>query len=204
MFRVGHRLLSSANMSIRHMTTSESKIYNMIERARFDMLKHIKNRNKNLMTGIVTTTLIGIGTGYYYYDDIKNYLTSESTDVAKNAIKDPEFQQHAVELSGDTVSQLCQDPIIQQKLTELLVIAINTDEVKEAAINMVHEVLKNPDIKKETSIMLGDVLSTQYVKDNTQETLSKIVEDDDFKDKVGTSLYDVISDAVTPSIFKSK
>lgn len=203
MFRIGRRLLS--NMTpIRHITTNESKIYTLIEKTRIDMLKHMKNRNKIVIVGVTTVTLIGIGSGYIYYDNIKRYLTSESTDVAKNTIKDPEFQQHAVDLSSDTVAQLCQDPIIQKKLTELLVIAINTDEVKNAAINMVHEVLRNPDIKKETSQMLGDVLSTQYVKDNTQNTLSDIIDDDQFKEKVSTSLYDVITKAMTPSIFKSE
>lgn len=166
------------------------------------LLKQIDNRYKKLLIGCGVVVVSGAGCSYLYYDELKNYLTSESTDVATNTMKDPSFQEQTIKLSSDTVAQLCQDPMIQEKLTELLVIALNTDEVKNAATEMVKEVLQNPEVKDEAARFASEIVTATNVKSNTQNTLEDIVSDPDFKDKVSSSLYDVISDALTPSLFR--
>jgi uncharacterized membrane-anchored protein YjiN (DUF445 family) len=179
---------------------SSYNINQIIENTKTEIMRHIDIRNNRFRNGIIGILLTSVGVCSFYYDDIKTYITAQSTDVATGTMNNPKFKEQTIDLSSNTVKELCQDSEVQRNLTQLLVTALNTDEVKEAAVDLIEHVYSQDEVKKWTMKLVTDIISSDEVKNTTKTSFEHILQNPNFRKEVSETLYDVVIRSITPSI----
>jgi hypothetical protein len=192
-FSIRYYVNPNANYSY---TENMNKI---IENIKTEIMKHIDNKNNRFRISIISILSTCLCVGVFYYDDIKKYITYQSTEVAADTINHPKFKQQTIELSSSTVAELCKNPEVQKNLTQLLVIAINTDEVKQAAVQLIKHVYSQNEVNEWTIKLVTDIISSDEVKNTTQASLEHILQNPYFRKEMSETLYNVAIKSMTPS-----
>jgi uncharacterized membrane-anchored protein YjiN (DUF445 family) len=183
-------------------TKSESSynISKIIENTKTEILKHIDIRNNRLRNGIIGVVFSCVGISTLYYDDIKKYITNQSTDVATGTMNDPKFKEQTIQLSSSTVIELCKDPEVQNNIIQLLISALNTDEFKQEVVNLIEHVYNQDEVKEWSVKLVTDIIASSDVIDTAQNSLEHILQNPDFRKEMSETLYNVIITSMTPSI----
>jgi hypothetical protein len=194
-------------VSRRYGTTLTEQIQQTLESNRIALMKHIDTKNKKIWGAsacVVGTTVL---TGIYFYDDIKTYIYSEGADVATNTMNNPVVMKTTTDLSRQTLMDLCDDPVIQIKLTELIVKSLKSPEVRSSAEDLVHHICQQQPIIDRTSDFFQTVIRQQNIKDATKESLHEVIlnilNDPYFQQEAGNIVYKVGKISITPYYFQS-
>jgi hypothetical protein len=188
--------------SVRHNSSYNVNISQIIENTKAEIMKHIDIRNNRLRNGIIGITVSCIGVGTFYYEDIKQYITTQSTDVATDTINNPKFKEQTIQFSSDALIEMCKNPEVQQNLTQLLVTALNTDEVKQSAVNLIQHVYEQDEIKQRTIKLVTDIVGSDEVKNTTQTSMEHILQNPEFRKELADTLYNVAIVSITPTFPK--
>lgn len=85
-----------------------------------ELVKHIEYNNRRFGRRLLGLLGVSAITGIIFYDQIRDYITEQSSHVAKGTLDDPEFRKRTVQFSNSTITELCHDPVVVEQLSELV------------------------------------------------------------------------------------
>jgi hypothetical protein len=133
------------------------KLYKTGERNTMDL---VRMRNRNFFRSVVGG-VIGAGiTGYVFSNNIKEYFSGHTADIATRSITDDEFQNHAQQVSKEIVKQILSDEETYNMTVDLLNKALNDPTVINKTKQLTISVINDPEVQKQLNKVLMDVTYT--------------------------------------------
>jgi hypothetical protein len=166
-----------------------------IQHSMFHTMKHHRLVQIQFFLGILVCV---ITTTYVLSDKVIQFFSESTEDVMTKTMQANTFQHEA----DVFVKRLLNNPQTQNKVVEVLVLALNSKPVKDTALNLVYTVLDDPTIqRKVTELVLRvvaipeveqklgvvvqqasvDALQSEELMGQTKEFVKQLLDDDEIR-----------------------
>lgn len=134
---------------------------------------------------------------------IKEFLSTQTSEVTTQSMDDPNFQRRVQELSTqiskEVLSKLMEDSELKSRL-----MGYTKDVIEEAVV----ELYQTPQFKQETREMVADLISSELIQHKSsqlaEQVVKKLIDDDNLQYNMGKSMRNALYYGMVPGVFQKR